>query len=61
MMEMIEVLRRIAEALEEGNDLAHRSLELQERSLKLAERNSNANMAFHLELTEALNNEEQTD
>lgn len=56
-LEMTNILRDIAFSLEKSNELFEKSLEQQARSLKLAERNSNANMAFHLELTEALKDE----
>ena len=56
--ELLHILRELADSHRDAVQVAATSLELQRQSLKIMQTNSNANMAFHLEMTEALKDNE---
>ena len=56
--ELLNTLWAIAESQRQAVQVAEDSLELQRKSLAIMQTNSNANMAFHLEMSEALKKDE---
>lgn len=56
--ELLDTLWSIAASQKLAVQIAEDSLELQRKSLAIMQTNSNANMAFHLEMSEALKNDE---